>query len=153
MSQPKQETTANSPDAATQDRPLIHRLRSERNPSSSSSSSSSVSDELVDFREREGREKRKAQLRELWHQLPTLLAQQRQQASGKDDRKPSGLSLTQDGETLTRDDARRMREAYVRELLGSCSTKPGQSSNTPDNIGWDEFKEYALKKEEGALYC
>ncbi|KAI0036819.1 mitochondrial carrier [Vararia minispora EC-137] len=122
-----------------QDRPLIPHLRSD--PPADQPEPNG----LDDFRKREGREHRKAQLRELWHQLPRLI-----QDAANADTGDGTSAKAKASEPLTREDARRLRQAYVRELLGSCSAPAGQ--RPPDNIGWTEFKEYALQKEE-ELWC
>jgi solute carrier family 25 phosphate transporter 23/24/25/41 len=114
--------------AGAQERPPLPHLRSDPPPPRAEPPS------LADFRALEGRTQRRAQLRELWHQLPTLIrdAQRAEPGSAR-------------GEPLDSADARRLRQAYVRELLGTCTP-----AGAADNIGWGEFKDYALRKEEGA---
>ncbi|KAI0322512.1 mitochondrial carrier [Amylostereum chailletii] len=122
--------------SGAQDRPFIPTLRSdppvvpEPLPRS-----------LVEFRELEGNEHRKALLRELWHRLPSLIQQIQQNVESEE-----GSALVgEQPQPLTPERARKIRSAYVRELVGTCTSPSGERSS--GNIGWKEFKEYALQKE------
>ncbi|KAI9448192.1 mitochondrial carrier [Lactarius indigo] len=110
------------------DRPHIPHLRSDP-----THSYYPLPQSLVDFREQEGREYRKARLRALWKRLLTAL-----DAEGtRPDAVPRRLV---GGAALTPESAAQMRKMYERELMESCSDSPG-------HIGWKEFKKYAEDKE------
>lgn len=112
-----------------QDRPWIPRLRGDKHDYFPLPRS------LEEFREQEGRENRKARLQELWKRLPSL------------DHRATDASIN-DKEPITRDRAEQLRRAYANELLERCG-KSGSPDETPQSIGWKEFKEYAQNKEVG----
>ncbi|KAA1466367.1 mitochondrial carrier [Dentipellis sp. KUC8613] len=118
--------------SGAQDRPYIPRLRSDppiyHHP---------ITHSLAEFRQSEGRENRKARLRELWHKLPQVAAQY------ADVDVPSESALGK-GQVLTQEKAKKMRAIYTQELMGQC-TNDGTKVST--DIGWKEFKEYAEAKE------
>lgn len=121
--------------AGAQDRPRLPHLRSDPPPSER------VAHSLSEFREREGHDARKAQLKKLWHQLPTLV--QQVQAGAVDARAGAKGS-----EAMPREEARKLREAYVRELLATCKSGKSAKGSGSDTIGWEDFRDYALEKEE-----
>ncbi|VDC07322.1 unnamed protein product [Peniophora sp. CBMAI 1063] len=121
--------------AGAQDRPRLPHLRSDPPRSERASHS------LDEFREREGHDVRKAQLKELWHRLPDLI--QQAQAGAVEAR-----AGAKGPEAVTREEARKMREAYVRELLASCRNGHRSKGSAPNTIGWEDFRDYALEKEE-----
>ncbi|KAI0068778.1 mitochondrial carrier [Artomyces pyxidatus] len=118
--------------SGAQERPFIPRLRSD------APTYRPLPRSLVEFRELEGREHRKARLRELWLQLPT--PDQTRGLADADD-VPSGLTGKEEA-LLTPERARRIRKEYERELVGNCG--PGEPSG---RIGWKAFKDYAEAKE------
>ncbi len=95
---------------------------------------------LAEFREGEGREKRKRRLQELWRSLPDVLHEphNRSQAHG-------------DAGDLTPEKAENLQKMYDRELLNLCATHSSRSHTTP-HIGWKEFKVFAEKKEAGMFF-
>lgn len=113
--------------SGAQDRPHIPHLRSDPQ-----TSCHPLPRSLAEFRKLEGREYRKARLRALWKRLLTAL-----HAEGTSfDTVPRLVG----GATLTPESAAQMRKMYERELMESCSDKPG-------HIGWKKFKQYAEDKE------
>ncbi|KZV76065.1 mitochondrial carrier [Peniophora sp. CONT] len=122
--------------AGAQDRPRLPHLRSDPPPSER------VAHSLREFREREGHDARKKQLRELWHRLPDLI--QQAQGSGAIDARPGAKG----SEAATREEARKLREAYVRELLATCRNGRSVKGSGSNSIGWEDFRDYALEKEE-----
>ena len=117
--------------SGAQDRPHIPHLRSDPQ-----TSYHPLPRSLVEFREREGREYRKARLRALWKRLLTAL-----------DAEDTGFEAAPrlvGGATLTPESAAQMRKMYERELMESCSDSPG-------HIGWKKFKQYAEDKEAGQI--
>ncbi|KAJ4478192.1 mitochondrial carrier [Lentinula aciculospora] len=87
---------------------------------------------LVEFRDREGRTYRKERLHALWQQICNTgyLSNRVHRAD------------TAPNSGITADKVEQLRAAYEAELFGSCG---GQSSRK--QIGWTEFKSYALAKE------
>ena len=117
--------------SGAQDRPHIPHLRSDPQ-----TSYRPLPRSLVEFREREGREYRKARLRALWKRLLIAL-----------DAEGTGFEAVPrlvGGTTLTPESAAQMRKMYERELMESCSDSPG-------HIGWKKFKQYAEDKEAGQI--
>lgn len=113
--------------SGAQDRPNIPRLRSDP------PTYRPLPQSLVEFREQEGREYRKARLRALWKQL--LAAFDAEDTDSDVTPWPAG------GTALTPESARQMRRMYDRELMGSCKSS--------GRIGWKEFRKYAEDKEAG----
>ncbi|KAH9006979.1 mitochondrial carrier [Lactarius hatsudake] len=114
--------------SGAQDRPHIPHLRSDP-----TTSYLPLPQSLVEFRELEGREYRKARLRALWQRLLTALDAEGTGADAVPRRLVGGAALTPES-------AAQMRKMYERELMESCSDSPG-------HIGWKEFKKYAEDKE------
>ncbi|KAI0254397.1 mitochondrial carrier [Lactifluus subvellereus] len=111
--------------SGAQDRPYIPHLRSDP------STCPPLPQSLVEFREQEGREYRKARLRALWKQLLTAF-----DAGNTDSDVTPCLA---GGTALTPESARQMRRLYERELMGSCKSS--------GHIRWKEFRKYAEDKE------
>ncbi|KIY49290.1 mitochondrial carrier [Fistulina hepatica ATCC 64428] len=87
---------------------------------------------LEEFRRTEGRDERKRRLKEVFSQLPH-----------HDPTPPHGptasVSGSNLGDQLTPEQARRLKEMYEDELLGSCGG---------GRIGWAAFRDYAYAKEQ-----
>ena len=116
--------------SGAQDRPHIPHLRSDP-----TTSYHPLPQSLIEFREQEGREYRKARLRALWKRLLIALDAE---CTGPD----AAPRRLVGGAALTPESASQMRKMYERELMESCSDSPG-------HIGWKEFKKYAEDKEAG----
>ncbi|KAJ3882887.1 mitochondrial carrier [Lentinula edodes] len=85
---------------------------------------------LAEFREREGRTYRKERLHALWQQI-----------CNTGHLHPVHRS-TAPNSGITADKVEQLRAAYEAELFGSCG-----SQSSKKQIGWTEFKSYALAKE------
>lgn len=96
----------------------------------------SPSRSLAEFRALEGRDYRKERLYALWQQICNI------GYLSYPDHKAPNRSLNSE---YTPDTVEKLRSAYEAELFQSCG---GQSSKK--QIGWTEFKTYALAKEVGA---
>ncbi|KAJ7754243.1 mitochondrial carrier [Mycena maculata] len=113
-------------DSGAEDRPSISKLRSDTVPRRPPRS-------LAEFRAEEGRDNRKRRLKELWKQLPVLLA-------------PRAPDAAVDTTGLTPESAQRLIALYEQELLRKCGGH-SSSTSTMGGIGWKEFREYAEAKE------
>lgn len=124
--------------SGAQERPWIPALRSDP------ISYKPLPHSLVEFRELEGRQRRKERLRDLWKRLPTaplLLADHEHHENPKAGKSKSGEPLT-----LAR--AKELEKDYERELMGRCH---GNMGSLRKHIGWKEFKRYAEAKEVGTF--
>jgi solute carrier family 25 (mitochondrial phosphate transporter), member 23/24/25/41 len=97
---------------------------------------SSPSRSLEEFRAREGAI-RKQRLKQLWQHICEngYLSHPGQRAQ-----------IVSNSE-ITADKVEELRAAYETELFGQCS-----AHSSKKQIGWNEFKQYALAKEVGTLF-
>lgn len=110
-----------------------------------------VAHTLEEFRRLEGREKRKARLREIWNQWPQRKHRQWGSASDPDLRDGPQKALPSTGtSSLTPEAAEKLSAMYENELLGSCGASSPASD--PHPIGWKPFVAYAKAKEAGTRF-
>lgn len=123
--------------SGAQERPWIPPLRSDPAPNRV------VPHNLLEFRELEGRERRRTHLRELWKRLPKspLLLPDHEEHSRLD------ASKAKASDPLTPARAKELEKDYESELMGRCH---GHMGLLRGHIGWKEFKRYAEAKEVGA---
>ncbi|KAJ4001103.1 mitochondrial carrier [Lentinula boryana] len=88
---------------------------------------------LKEFREREGRTYRKERLHALWQQICST------GYLSHSVHRPQDAAQNLE---ITADKVEQLRAAYEAELFGSCGTQSSKKQ-----IGWTEFKSYALAKE------
>ncbi|TCD68192.1 hypothetical protein EIP91_011364 [Steccherinum ochraceum] len=120
--------------SGAQSRPFIPRLRSDPPPYHP------LPNNLVEFREQEGRTRREQRLREVWLRLP----KRRNHDDADDEEIARKYPVRKDG-VLTRESAKELEEMYEDELVGRCG---GHTSGfRRRSIGWREFREYAAQKE------
>lgn len=93
---------------------------------------------LAEFREREGRTNRKERLHALWQQICN---------TGYLSHSEHNSEVAQANSGLSADRAEQLRAAYEAELFGSCGAQSSKKQ-----IGWTEFKTYALAKEVGTAF-
>ncbi|KAJ3995442.1 hypothetical protein F5050DRAFT_1827510, partial [Lentinula boryana] len=91
---------------------------------------------LKEFREREGRTYRKERLHALWQQICST------GYLSHSVHRPQDAAQNLE---ITADKVEQLRAAYKAELFGSCGTQSSKKQ-----IGWTEFKSYALAKEVSA---
>jgi len=97
---------------------------------------------LAEYREIEGRDRRKRRLLRIWQSPPHILIQ-------------SPMPHTAwvengNGCQITFEKAESLKAMYDRELLLLCKIPASASSREP-HVGWKEFKMYAEAKEAGSL--
>lgn len=101
---------------------------------------------LAEFREIEGRSLRKERLHALWQQICNSgylsYPQDHPPALNEKDNEKTKISRTNTG--LSADKAEQLRAAYEAELFGRCGAQSSKKQ-----IGWEQFKSYALAKEVG----
>ena len=134
--------------SGAQDGPLLPRLRSDVvQPPPPQQQQQPVPHTLEEFRRLEGREQRKARLREIWNQWP----QRRHRKSSADRGTRAQKTLPATGTSnLTPEAAEKLSEMYDEELLGSCKTSHSVTDAHP--IGWKPFVAYAKAKEAGTRF-
>lgn len=133
---PSSRETFDASHSGAQDHPFIPRLRSDPvivRPLPPHN--------LVEFREQEGKIVREQRLQEVWLKLPKRLYH-----DVDDEEVANRYPVRRDGQ-LTRESAKELEEMYEDELVGKCN---GHSGIRRRNIGWKEFKQYAVEKEAGA---
>lgn len=105
---------------------------------------------LAEFREIEGRSLRKERLHALWQQICNSgylsSPQDHPPALNENDNEKSKIARTNTG--LSADNAEQLRAAYEAELFGRCGAQSSKKQ-----IGWEQFKSYALAKEAGTTIC
>ena len=138
MDRPSRRAVYEASLSGAQDRPFIPRLRSDP------PTYHPLPRTLQEFRELEGRQTRKARLRELWLKLPTL-----DHSSADNDDGPSG-DMIGGSASLTPEHARKVQRLYTQELVGTCHHS-SHGDLSPGQIEWKEFKEYAEAKEAGTF--
>lgn len=116
-----------------QDRKLLPRLRSDipipiRHQNT-----------LEEFRESEGRDKRRRMLKDLWQSLPEI---------------PETPSKSQSTQSMTSieisaEEAESLKATYDNELFLRCASPA--SGSRPRHIEWTAFKKYAEAKETGKV--
>ena len=141
-------TTVSGP----QDGPFLPRLRSDvvqPPPPQQQQQQQPVPHTLEEFRRLEGREQRKARLREIWNQWPQR--RHRKSSADRDPRAQKTLPGPATGTSnLTPEAAEKLSAMYDDELLGSCKTSHSASDAHP--IGWKPFVAYAKAKEAGTRF-
>ncbi|KIK68070.1 hypothetical protein GYMLUDRAFT_36899 [Collybiopsis luxurians FD-317 M1] len=100
---------------------------------SKASEDSSPPSSLAEFREREGKLHRKQRLHALWQQIIT---------SGYLSHPGHRAEIVSPNSEITADKIEQLRATYEAELFGKCGAQTSKKQ-----IGWTEFKSYALAKE------
>ncbi|KAI0353621.1 mitochondrial carrier [Trametes cingulata] len=115
-------------------RPFIPRLRSDPPPYQP------IPHSLREFREQEGKDRRRERLRALWRRLP-----KRDESPYVDDEEVARAYPVKSDGDLTAESAKQLDEMYEDELLGRCGVRPrGPFSK---RVSWAEFEKYADAKE------
>lgn len=117
-----------------QDRKFLPRLRSDRPIPIHHQNT------LEEFRESEGRDKRRRMLRDLWQSLPEILEP------------PSKSQPTQSvtSTEINAEEAESLKATYDNELFLRCASPT--SGSRPRHIEWTAFKKYAEAKETGKSF-